>query len=199
MRASALFLALLVLALFVAGCGGPEDSDQRLAEACERQREEVAEEEGDTPTAKSTEERLEEVTLVECAGQATKVVAADEEGAEGGEGEDADSKTEEGEGEGTDAEPTAEPDGSTDGEAPTKVALDPEARELFAGSCGSCHALSDAETTGAVGPGLDDTEMDAAAVAEQIENGGGAMPAGILEGEEATAVAEYVAAAAAAS
>ena len=82
------------------------------------------------------------------------------------------------------------------GEAPAE--LDPAARTLFAESCGSCHALADAETTGAVGPGLDDTAMDAAAIEQQIINGGGAMPAGLLEGEEATAVAEYVAGAAAA-
>jgi cytochrome c551 len=193
MRVPALFLVLITVALFTAGCmGGPKDSDESLAAACERQLEEIAEaeDESGTPTAKSTEERLAATTLVECAGQKTKVVAADAE-AEGGE---TPAEGEEPAGE----EPAGEAPAGEEpaGEAPAE--LDPAARTLFAESCGSCHALADAETTGAVGPGLDDTAMDAAAIEQQIINGGGAMPAGLLEGEEATAVAEYVAGAAAA-
>jgi cytochrome c551 len=71
-----------------------------------------------------------------------------------------------------------------------------EAESLFVGSCGSCHELSAAGTDGSVGPSLDDTSLDAAAIEAQIERGGGAMPAGILEGEQAAMVAEYVAGAA---
>lgn len=202
MRVPALFLVILTVALFSAGCaGGPEDSDARLSEACDRQREEVAEEESGTPTAKSTEERLEETTLVECAGQATKVVDAD--GEVDAEDDTANDKAEGETSEGEDEDKNqGEPEtgGAAAGDAPatTPVKLDPAARSLFAESCGSCHALSDAETTGALGPNLDETEMDAAAVEQQIIEGGGAMPPGLLEGEEATAVAEYVAAAAAA-
>lgn len=188
MRARFSILLLIAFALFAAACaGGPDDGATRLAEACERQVEEVAEEEGDTPTAKSTEEKLEETTLVECAGQKTKVVAAD---AEADEGTDA-GKDEESE------EPKEDPGSGGDEAAPTE--LDPAARETFAGSCGSCHTLSDAETTGAVGPNLDETELDATGVRDIIENGRGAMPPGLLQGEEADAVAEYVAGAAAAA
>jgi cytochrome c551 len=77
------------------------------------------------------------------------------------------------------------------------AAMTPEARELFADSCGSCHALADAQTRGGFGPGLDGKSLDAERVRTQIERGGGSMPAAILDGEEADLVSEYVAAASA--
>lgn len=70
-------------------------------------------------------------------------------------------------------------------------------RDLFASSCGSCHVLDAADTTGDVGPDLDDLAPDEQRVLAAIENGGtgaGAMPANLLEGTEAQQVAEYVAA-----
>lgn len=70
------------------------------------------------------------------------------------------------------------------------------ARDTFAASCGGCHALSDAGTNGAVGPGLDTTKMNADEIEQQILNGGGAMPPGLLQGDDAAAVAQYVAGAA---
>ena len=70
------------------------------------------------------------------------------------------------------------------------------ARDTFAASCGGCHALSDAGTNGAVGPNLDSTKMDADQIEQQILNGGGAMPPGLLQGDDAAAVAQYVAGAA---
>lgn len=193
MRAIATSLLLIASSLVAYGCaGGPQDSDARLAEACERQIAEVAEEEGGTPTAKSTEERLEEETLVKCAGQEVKVVAADAEG----EDKDGETEGEAGEGEGDDAATNEDPGSGGDEAAPAE--LDPEARTLFADTCGSCHTLADAETEGEFGPVLDDTELDSTGVREKIETGGGGMPPDLLEGEEADAVAEYVAAAAAA-
>jgi mono/diheme cytochrome c family protein len=68
------------------------------------------------------------------------------------------------------------------------------AKASFANTCGGCHTLSDAGTSGNVGPNLDQTSYDAAAIEEQIKNGGGAMPPGLLQGDEAKAVAAYVAA-----
>lgn len=198
MRVPALLLVVISAALLSAGCmGGPKDSEVRLAEACERQLEEIAEaeDESGTPTAKSTEENLADITLVECAGQKTKVVAADAEGdGAAAEGEDADA---EGEGEApADGEEPAAGEEPAEGGAPAE--LDPAARTLFAETCGSCHTLSDAETSGAVGPNLDETELAAADIEQTILEGRGAMPAGLLEGEEATSVATYVAGAAAA-
>lgn len=184
MRIPISLLALLAFAAFATGCGGPNDPDKRLAEACDRQVKEVesAADEGDTPTAKSTKDRLEDVTLVECSGQHVKLSDGDAAAKEGDSGEGASTM-------GSETMPAG-------GEA---AALDPKARELFATTCGGCHTLSDAGTNGAVGPNLDETEMDAEAVRAQIKNGAGAMPAGLLEGEEADSVAKYVADAAAAA
>jgi mono/diheme cytochrome c family protein len=72
------------------------------------------------------------------------------------------------------------------------AADDPQA--IFTASCGSCHELADAGTTGTVGPSLDESNVDVQAAAEQIANGGGGMPAfrGQLSEEQISALAEYV-------
>ena len=73
---------------------------------------------------------------------------------------------------------------------------DGDGKSLFVETCGGCHTLADAGTTGAVGPNLDDAKPDEAKVAGMIASGGGAMPPGLLDGDEADAVAAYVAGAA---
>jgi mono/diheme cytochrome c family protein len=70
----------------------------------------------------------------------------------------------------------------------------PTAKALFAKTCGGCHTLADAGTKGNVGPNLDDLKPDEATVANQIKNGGGAMPPGLLSGQDLKDVAAYVAA-----
>jgi mono/diheme cytochrome c family protein len=72
------------------------------------------------------------------------------------------------------------------------AAGDPKA--TFTASCGSCHVLADAGTTGTVGPSLDESNVDVEAAAEQIANGGGGMPAfrGQLSDDQIRALAEYV-------
>jgi cytochrome c oxidase subunit I len=70
--------------------------------------------------------------------------------------------------------------------------------DLFVQSCGSCHALEHAGTAGGVGPDLDAIIADEQTVTQAIEQGGagtGQMPADLVTGEDAKAVAEYVAAA----
>jgi mono/diheme cytochrome c family protein len=70
-----------------------------------------------------------------------------------------------------------------------------EGKLIFTQTCGTCHTLKDAGTSGNVGPVLDQIKPDKARVAAAIKNGGagsGQMPAGLLQGKEATAVAEYV-------
>lgn len=67
------------------------------------------------------------------------------------------------------------------------------AQQLFVDSCGSCHALAAAGAQGSVGPPLDATELDAAAITRQIQIGARGMPAGLLQGDEASLVAGYVA------
>ncbi len=72
------------------------------------------------------------------------------------------------------------------------AATDP--KSMFVASCGSCHTLADAGTTGTVGPNLDDTNTTLEKAIAQITNGGGAMPAfkDTLSKEQIQALAEYV-------
>ena len=73
-----------------------------------------------------------------------------------------------------------------------------QGKQVFTQSCGGCHTLKDAGTTGNVGPNLDDLKPDEATVQRQVTNGGGAMPAfkGQLSEAQIQAVAEYVSSAA---
>ena len=78
-------------------------------------------------------------------------------------------------------------------------------KELFVTNCGACHTLARAGTDGIVGPDLDDIlgqgtpESNQQRVASAIKKGfnspgfQGYMPAGILEGEDADLVANFVA------
>ena len=63
-----------------------------------------------------------------------------------------------------------------------------------AGPCGSCHTLSEAGTTGTVGPNLDEVSLELTAVVEQVNQGGGGMPPfeGQLSEEEIANVAAFV-------
>ena len=67
-------------------------------------------------------------------------------------------------------------------------------RTVFVDNCGSCHTLSDAGTTGSIGPNLDEASLSADQVEEQVRNGGGGMPAfeGDLTDDEIQDVSEYV-------
>ena len=71
-----------------------------------------------------------------------------------------------------------------------------EGKELFIASCKSCHNLDAVQARGVTGPDLDELGgLDRERVLNAIRNGGtgqGRMPAGILEGEDAEAVARYV-------
>jgi mono/diheme cytochrome c family protein len=71
-----------------------------------------------------------------------------------------------------------------------------EGKTVFTATCGSCHTLKAAGTSGEVGPNLDELEPDLATVEHQVVNGGGGMPAfgneGILNAKEIKAVATYV-------
>ena len=69
------------------------------------------------------------------------------------------------------------------------------AEALFSENCSSCHTLAAANASGKVGPNLDDPKPSKEAVAEQVTNGGGGMPAfgGQLSSAEIEAIAEYVA------
>jgi mono/diheme cytochrome c family protein len=76
-------------------------------------------------------------------------------------------------------------------------ATDEEGKELFISTCKSCHTLRAVQARGVTGPDLDRLGgLDRERVLNAIRNGGtgqGRMPARLLEGEEAEAVARYVA------
>ena len=67
-------------------------------------------------------------------------------------------------------------------------------QQLFTASCGSCHTLAAAGSTGTVGPNLDQLKPSTSVVAHQVMVGGGAMPAfqGKLTPAQIQAVAQYV-------
>jgi mono/diheme cytochrome c family protein len=66
---------------------------------------------------------------------------------------------------------------------------------LFASSCAGCHTFAPANAKGTVGPSLDGTSLDLAAIEEQIRKGGKGMPPfeGQLSDEQIKALAEYIA------
>jgi cytochrome c6 len=67
-------------------------------------------------------------------------------------------------------------------------------KALFVSSCGSCHTLKDAGTSGAVGPNLDTKKPPLARVVKQVTNGGKVMPSfkGSLTPAQIQQVAAYV-------
>jgi len=71
-----------------------------------------------------------------------------------------------------------------------------EGRTLFAENCSNCHTLEDANAVGRVGPDLDRLRPDVSLTLDAIRKGRargmGQMPAMLLTGEDAQAVAEYV-------
>jgi mono/diheme cytochrome c family protein len=89
--------------------------------------------------------------------------------------------------------------------SPERVAAsDQEAKILFQQNCGSCHTLARAGTDGIVGPNLDEllgqgtADANVTRVQNAIENGfdteafNGYMPAGIVQGQDAKDVADFV-------
>jgi cytochrome c6 len=66
-------------------------------------------------------------------------------------------------------------------------------KTAFTATCGGCHVLKDAGTSGKVGPDLDSlAPLTADRVAKQIAHGGQVMPPKLLTGKNAANVAAYV-------
>jgi mono/diheme cytochrome c family protein len=80
-----------------------------------------------------------------------------------------------------------------------------EGKDLFVTNCGACHTLATAGTDGVIGPNLDellappstsppDPSTIKPRVLSAIQNGvGGRMPKGVLSGQQAETVANFVA------
>jgi mono/diheme cytochrome c family protein len=73
-----------------------------------------------------------------------------------------------------------------------------DGRVIFGERCASCHTLAAADADGKVGPNLDQLQPPEALVVDAVQRGrqrgNGTMPAGIVQGEDVTAVAAFVAA-----
>jgi cytochrome c6 len=73
-------------------------------------------------------------------------------------------------------------------------------KQVFLGpsACGTCHTLSDAGTSGTVGPNLDESQPDFQLAVDRVTNGQGAMPAfsSSLSEKQIADVAAYVSTAA---
>jgi mono/diheme cytochrome c family protein len=84
------------------------------------------------------------------------------------------------------------------GSAPAKTqdsAPAVDGKAVFTDTCGSCHTLSAAGTSGSVGPNLDDVSLDPATIEGIVRDGRGGMPAlgDKLSDDEISAVAAFVA------
>jgi mono/diheme cytochrome c family protein len=67
-------------------------------------------------------------------------------------------------------------------------------KKVFTTTCGGCHTLAAAGTSGNVGPNLDQLKPDMARVVKQVTNGGASMPAfgSQLSATQIKSVAKYV-------
>ena len=101
----------------------------------------------------------------------------------------------------TETTPPSETETETETEttAPTEVQGDPVAgKEVFltiaSPACAGCHTLSDAGSTGAVGPNLDEASPSYDKVVERVTGGAGVMPSfqGKLTDQQIADVAAYV-------
>lgn len=70
-----------------------------------------------------------------------------------------------------------------------------DGQAVFTDSCGSCHTLSAAGTSGTTGPNLDGVSLDAAGIEGIVRDGRGSMPGfgDQLSDQEIAAVAAFVA------
>ena len=73
-----------------------------------------------------------------------------------------------------------------------------DGKSIFTTTCGSCHTLSDAGTSGNVGPNLDNSKPSKELVIDRVTNGQGQMPSfkDSLDEAQIRAVADYVSGAA---
>ena len=73
-----------------------------------------------------------------------------------------------------------------------------DGKSIFTTSCGACHTLADAGTTGTIGPNLDESMPSKELVVDRVTNGKGAMPSfkDSLDPAQIEAVADYVSTAA---
>ena len=77
----------------------------------------------------------------------------------------------------------------------TEGGEDADGAAVFASAgCGGCHTFAPANSSGTVGPNLDEIDLSKDEIAQQVRNGGGGMPpfGDRLSDAEIDAVADYV-------
>lgn len=89
----------------------------------------------------------------------------------------------------TQAPATTAAPGTTEGGG--AAAATEEGQIFFASTCTGCH-LENGTASGGLGPQLSGAGLTEDEIVEQIENGGGAMPAGLASGQDLDNVTEYV-------
>ena len=69
-----------------------------------------------------------------------------------------------------------------------------DGKSIFTSKCAACHTLSDAGTSGSVGPNLDSSKPSKELVSDRVTNGQGGMPSfkDSLDEAQIQAVADYV-------
>jgi mono/diheme cytochrome c family protein len=96
----------------------------------------------------------------------------------------------------TTEETTTEETTTTEGEEEAGEGDPVAGKAVFASAgCGSCHTLSDAGSSGSVGPNLDEAQPSSGKVVERVTNGAGVMPSfkDQLSEQQIMDVAAYVA------
>jgi len=83
---------------------------------------------------------------------------------------------------------------STSRPGPALTPAQAHGKTLFVAACASCHTLADAGAKGIVGKSLDSTRPSVAVVLETLAVPPKNMPANLVGGADARAVASYVAA-----
>jgi cytochrome c551 len=75
------------------------------------------------------------------------------------------------------------------------AAGDAQSKSLFTANCAGCHTFAAAGSSGTVGPDLDQSTKNLAAIEQQIRRGGGGMPpfAGTLTDAQIKALAKWIA------
>lgn len=78
---------------------------------------------------------------------------------------------------------------------PAEAPVHLDGRSLFRVTCGGCHTLADAGTTGTIGPNLDKESPNSDKVRKRVLSGGGGMPSfrGVLTTEQIDLIARYIA------
>lgn len=80
--------------------------------------------------------------------------------------------------------------GGDDESKSTETASGGDAQKLFEQKCSACHGV---DLAGGAGPKLKGTALSKEEIENIILNGKGGMPKGLLQGEDASKVAEWVA------